>query len=332
MEMKKESKLLRTAKHLTSAREFTVFVLVLLAIVIMTATNPFFLKTANLQSVLLGLAADGILAVAITFACIAGVFDFSIGAVMGFSGMLLAVFSQTGMNIWLCAILTLVVCAGIGLINGFLIGKIRLNALIASLAMQKVIHGIVYVISSGLPVKVLTTPAFKNLSQYKFLGLQMFIWIYFLIAIVAEILLRHTTTLRKLFYTGSNEKAAILSGINTIKVKVSVYVTTASLAAVTGILYATRFGTATCDAGIGTEMTVLSAAVIGGASIKGGEGSILGTFLGIILMNLLSNALVIYKLDVFWQTLCEGLILLVAIIIDYLIHVNREKRCLKSTH
>lgn len=220
MEMKKESKLLRTAKHLTSAREFTVFVLVLLAIVIMTATNPFFLKTANLQSVLLGLAADGILAVAITFACIAGVFDFSIGAVMGFSGMLLAVFSQTGMNIWLCAILTLVVCAGIGLINGFLIGKIRLNALIASLAMQKVIHGIVYVISSGLPVKVLTTPAFKNLSQYKFLGLQMFIWIYFLIAIVAEILLRHTTTLRKLFYTGSNEKAAILSGINTIKVKV----------------------------------------------------------------------------------------------------------------
>ena len=332
MEMKKESKLLRTAKHLTSAREFTVFVLVLLAIVIMAATNPFFLKTANLQSVLLGLAADGILAVAITFACIAGVFDFSIGAVMGFSGMLLAVFSQTGMNIWLCAILTLVVCAGIGLINGFLIGKIRLNALIASLAMQKVIHGIVYVISSGLPVKVLTTPAFKNLSQYKFLGLQMFIWIYFLIAIVAEILLRHTTTLRKLFYTGSNEKAAILSGINTIKVKVSVYVTTASLASVTGILYATRFGTATCDAGIGTEMTVLSAAVIGGASIKGGEGSILGTFLGIILMNLLSNALVIYKLDVFWQTLCEGLILLVAIIIDYLIHVNREKRRLKSTH
>ena len=264
MEMKKESKLLRTAKHLTSAREFTVFVLVLLAIVIMTATNPFFLKTANLQSVLLGLAADGILVVAITFACIAGVFDFS---------MLLAVFSQTGMNIWLCAILTLVVCAGIGLINGFLIGKIRLNALIASLAMQKVIHGIVYVISSGLPVKVLTTPAFKNLSQYKFLGLQMFIWIYFLIAIVAEILLRHTTTLRKLFYTGSNEKAAILSGINTIKVKVSVYVTTASLAAVTGILYATRFGTATCDAGIGTEMTVLSAAVIGGASIKGGESA-----------------------------------------------------------
>lgn len=330
MEMK-SNKFLKTLKKLAGAREFTVLVLVLLAVVAMSATNPIFLRSTNLQSVLLGLAADGILAVAITFACITGVFDFSIGAMMGFAGMLLAVFSQRGINIWISAVLALLVCMGFGLINGLLIGKIRLNALIASMGMQKVIHGVVYVISAGLPIKVLTTPAFKNISQFKFLGLQMFVWIYFIIAVVAEILLRYTTPLRKLYYTGSNEKAAIFSGINTVKVKICVYITTAGLAAVSGILYATRFGTATPDAGIGTEMTVLSAAVIGGASIKGGEGSVLGTFLGVILMNLLNNALVIYRLDVFWQTLCEGLVLLAAIVIDYAIHASRNKQRLKSS-
>lgn len=328
---KTKKTLLTAVKKLTSAREFTVFVLVTLAVVLMSTTNPYFLGENNLRSVLLGLAADGILAVAITFACICGVFDFSIGAMMGFSGMLTAIMSQH-MNVWLAALLALLICMCTGALSGLLIGKIRLNPLIASLGMQKVIHGVVYVLSKGLPQRLATTPAFSNLAQYRFLGLQTFIWIYFAIAIIAEILLKHTTLLRKLFYTGSNEKAAIFSGINTVKVKISVYVTTATLAAITGILYTARFGTATPDAGIGTEMTVLSAAVIGGASVKGGEGSILGTFLGVILMNLLNNALVIYKLDVFWQTLCEGLVLLIAIVIDFAIHANRDKKKLKGTH
>lgn len=318
-------------RKLTGAREFTVLVLVVLFVLILSLTSPHFLKATNLTSVMLGLAADGILAVAITFACIAGVFDFSIGAMMGFSGMMLAVLSHS-MSPWLAAVIALATCILFGVLNGFLIGKIRLNALIASMAMQKVIHGIVYIISEGMPQRLEASDAFRGIATTKILGLQSFVWIYLIIVIVAEILLRHTTTLRKLFYTGSNEKAAILSGINTVKVKISVYMTTAGLAAFSGILYTMRFGSATSDTGIGTEMTVLSAAVIGGASIKGGEGSIIGTFLGIILMNLLNNALVLYKLDVYWQTFFEGLILLGAIVIDFIIHRNRERQKLKATN
>ncbi len=331
MKTTKNNNALGVVKKLASAREFTVLVLVVIAIILMSTTNPYFLKSSNLRSVLLGLSADGILAIAITFACISGVFDFSIGAVMGFSGMMTAVLSKS-MNVWFAALIAFAVCIGIGFLNGILIGKIRLNALIASLGMQKVIHGLSYIISDGMPVRVNTTESFANLAQGKILGLQHFVWIFFIIAIIAEILLRHTTPLRKLYYTGSNEKAAIFSGINTVLVKICVYITTAGMAAFTGILYVSRFGSASPDNGIGTEMTCISAAVIGGASLAGGEGSILGTFLGIILMNLLNNALVLYKLDVYWQTFCEGLVLMIAILIDFVIHASRERSRLKATH
>lgn len=327
----KNNRILSGMKRVTAAREFTVLILVAAAIILMSTTNQFFLQSSNLRSVLLGLSADGILAVAITFACISGVFDFSIGAMMGFAGMMTAVLSAS-MNIWLAALIAFVVCLCIGVLNGVLIGKIRLNALIASLGMQKVIHGLSYIISDGMPVRASTSESFANFAQGKILGLQHFVWIFFAIAIIAEILLRHTTPLRKLFYTGSNEKAAIFSGINTVFVKIGVYMTTAGMAAFTGILYVSRFGTASPDNGIGTEMTCISAAVIGGASIKGGEGSILGTFFGVILMNLLNNALVLYRLDVYWQTFCEGLVLMAAILIDFFIHANRERKRLKSTH
>lgn len=334
MEIKRlttNNKLLSGVRKIASAREFTVLILVVLAVLFMSTTNQYFLQPSNLRSVLLGLSADGILAVAITFACISGVFDFSIGAIMGFSGMMTAVLSNR-MNVWLAALIALIACVCIGFINGLLIGKIRLNALIASLGMQKVVHGLTYIVSNGMPVRTKMTDSFANLAQGKVLGLQHFIWIFLAIAIIAELLLRYTTPLRKLYYTGSNEKGAIFSGINTVLVKVSVYVTTAALSALTGILYISRFSTASPDNGIGAEMTCISAAVIGGASIKGGEGSVLGTFFGIILMKLLNNALVLYRLDVYWQTFCEGLVLMAAILIDYVIHASREKKRLKSTN
>ena len=134
----------------------------------------------------------------------------------------------------------------------------------------------------------------------------------------------------KVFYIGSNEKAAILSGINTQKVKIVVYVLTAGLAAFAGILTASRFGVATSNTGDGTEMIVISAAVIGGASLSGGKGTVLGSVLGVIMLNIINNALVLFNVSVHWQSLISGVILIVAILIDQLSQKNRLKEITNS--
>ncbi len=317
----------RTFRKLVAAREFTVLVLVMLVFVAMTFSSKYFLTSTNLISVMLGLASDGILAVAITFACVCGVFDFSIGSMMGFACMTTALLSRS-MNIWVAVLLAFGLSILLGLINGIIIGKIRLNPLIATIGMSSVIRGIVYITSQGIPGQLHrnTDAVFSFLGQGKIFSIPVFVWIFLLIVILGDILLRRSVPLRKLFYTGSNEKAAILSGINTVKVKISVYVTTAGLAAVAGILTLARFGVATADTGNGAEMRVLSAVIIGGASISGGEGTVMGTFFGVILISLINNALVLLNFSIYWQTFVNGLMLLIAVTVDYFIHKNRAKK------
>lgn len=312
--------------RLVGAREFTVLVLVVLVFVAMTFSSEYFLTSTNLISVMLGLASDGILAVAITFACVCGVFDFSIGSMMGFACMTTALLSD-GMSVWLAALLAVGFSVLLGLLNGTLIAKIRLNPLIATIGMSGVIRGVVYITSKGSLGYLRNSDAvFDFFGQGKFLGIPVFVWIFLVIVVIGDILLRKSVPLRKLFYTGSNEKAAILSGINTVKVKIGVYITTASLAAVAGLLTLSRFGTATADTGNGAEMRVLSAVIIGGASISGGEGSVLGTFLGVILISLINNALVLLNFSIYWQTFINGLMLLIAVTVDYFIHKSRAKK------
>ena len=128
------------------------------------------------------------------------------------------------------------------------------------------------------------------------------------------------------FYVGSNEKAAKLSGINTGNVKLVVYTFSALVASLAGILSLSRFGVATANMGSGAEMRVISAAVIGGASLSGGEGSVLGTVLGVLMLNIINNALVLFNVSVNWQNLIAGVILILAVSVDVISHKKRSKR------
>lgn len=314
-------------KKFLAHREATVAIIVIaLAIILGFTTNNTFFTDRNLQATFMGLSAEGIMAIAMTFIMITGGIDLSVGAVYGLAAMTTcALTNYANMNVWPACILAILLGVGFGVVNGLLVAKINLAPMIATIGTMYVARGLVLVFSKGSTL----TP--NNVDEvFRFLGagvigfIPMFFIIFIALAIVCEILLRNSAAVRKIFYTGSNETAARLSGINTTKVKISTYTVGAFLCALSGILYLARFNTAVANAGQGAEMNVIAACVIGGVSMTGGEGTIFGAVLGTILMSFLSNGLVLWQVSVYYQSLISGLILLLAVTVDAVSHMKRK--------
>jgi len=275
----------------------------------------------------IGLAADGIIAVGMTVALVSGGFDLSVGSVMGLSGVTAGALYLAGVNIWAACAIALMIGLVCGLINGYFIGKVGLNPLITTLGMMGIARGAAYVVTQGSPISLFGVPkSFEFIGSGRMAGIPVIVIFFIIIAAIGDFLMRRSEPMRKVFYTGSNEKAALLSGINTGNVKMGVYLLTALLAACAGILSLARFTVATPTAGIGAELRVISAAVIGGASLSGGEGTILGAVLGVILLNIINNGLILMNVSVYWQDLIGGAILLVAVTVDLLTHRKKIRK------
>jgi ribose transport system permease protein len=302
-------------------RELNLLLIIIVVGAVLAILTPHFLKASNLLTTAIGFSADGIIVVGMTVALVSGGFDLSVGSVMGLAGVAAAVFFTLGINIWIACILALLIGAACGLFNGVFIGKVGLNPFITTLAMQGIARGLAYVLTEGSPISLSGVSAsFKFIGSGNLLGIPIIVFLFVVIAIIGDFMLRKTEPLRKVFYTGSNEKAAVLSGINISNVKLGVYVMASSLAALAGILSIARFSVATPSAGTGAELRNISAAVIGGASLSGGEGTVFGSVLGVLLLNIINNGLVLLNVSVYWQDLINGLILIIAVTIDFLSH------------
>ena len=191
------------------------------------------------------------------------------------------------------------------------------NPLIATLGMPQVARGAVFLLTSGLGIPNLPD-SFNMIAQGKLFSLQYPIWIMLVVVIVGEILLRRSRFFRQSYFIGGNERSARLSGINVDRVKILNYVLMGALAALTGLLLTGRMGTASVSAGQGVELQVISACVIGGASLAGGEGSVLGSLLGVILMALILNGLNLLGVNPYWQTIVVGGVLILTVAADAL--------------
>jgi ribose transport system permease protein len=311
-------------KTLLQQRELTIFLSVLAFAMLLALSSPNFLNRANLIALLVGLSFDMIVAVGMTILMVSGGFDMSVGSVLALAGAV-AGYSITkfGAPVWLGILLGLLTGVLIGLVNGLLVTKIRVNPFIATLGMMQVVRGIVFLVTSGLGISNLPD-AFNYFGQEKLLGLQIPVWIMLFLVIVGEILLRRWSFFRQSYFVGGNERSARLSGINIDKVKIINFIIVALMAAVSGILLAGRMGTASVSAGLGAELRVISAVVIGGASLSGGEGSIVGALLGVILLNLISNGLNLLGINVYWQNVVIGGVLIIAVAADSLSHRSKS--------
>ena len=250
-----------------------------------------------------------------TVALIAGGFDLSVGSVTALVCIICGRVFITTNNIFLALLVSMIIACVMGSMNGLLITIGGLNPFIATLSIMGIARGMVYIISKGAPMSLMSIPeGLKDLGRGTLLGIPYIVIIFFITAIIFHIFLKYSKQMRKVFYVGSNEDAAYFSGISPNLVKFFVYLLVGVLCWIAGILAIARFKSASPMFGLGMEMTAISAAVIGGASLSGGEGTVLGSTLGLILLGIVSGALVLLGISVYWQQLISSLVLLIAVL------------------
>jgi ribose transport system permease protein len=324
-----ENLFLRLVLKLKNVREGTVMISIIVSSTFLAIVSPHFLTEKNIFSTAIGLSSDGIITIGITLVLISGGIDFSPGSIMSLSSITTAVLFKAGLNIWLACVIGLIVGLLCGLLNGFFIGKVGLSPFITTIAVMGIVRGLAYVITEGSPISIFNAPAsFFNIGQGRLFNIPIVVLLFVALTIIFDFVAKKSDLLRKIFYTGSNENAAILTGINTTKVKISVYLLAAFLASFAGIINMARFSVATPSIGLGADVSMrgISAAVIGGASLSGGEGTILGGVLGVILLNIINNGLILLNVPVYWQDFINGIILLTAVTFDFFSHKRKLNR------
>ncbi len=261
-----------------------------------------FVSTDNLQNIGRQMAVVGVIALGETFVIITAGIDLSVGSLLGLCGVLAANAMVDG---WPAALVVFVILAfglGIGLVNGTLVNVGGIPPFIVTLGMLGILRGIAYLTTSGLNVALPLNPSgdaepFAAWVDNTFLGLPNIFIVLAALAIVAGLFLRYTRRGRYIYSFGSNPEAARRSGINVRATILTVYAVSGVMAAVAGLLLTGRFGTANPNAGTSYELDAISAAVLGGASLFGARGSILGTFLGVVLVNMLANGIDLINID-----------------------------------
>jgi ribose transport system permease protein len=314
-------------KRLASMREAGLLMIIALLCVAMSCASPYFLTWDNVRAMLLSFSIEGIVVVGMTILLIVGGIDLSVGSVVCFAMVVTGKLFLMGLDPWLASLAAIVASAGIGALIGACVTGIGLSHFIASLAFMVVVRGICLALTQGTPQSLFSLPAeFKFIGQGTVAGIPAVILIFALVVAVSDFALRRATLLRKVFYTGSNEKAALYSGIRTGRVKFWVTVLCSALAGLAGVVYTARFGAATPTFGMGMELSVIAAVVIGGASLKGGSGTVLGAVLGLALLSVVTSSLILLDVSPYWQDVIKGLILLAAVTVDHLLNVKRVIR------
>lgn len=285
-----------------------------------TVMRPAFASYDNIMTIALSTCVNGFLALGITFVITSGGIDLAVGTVMTFSVVLSGVsFSQWGWPLPLSILFGFFVGASCGAISGFSIAKMKLPPFIATMAMQMITKGLSLVISGIKPVYFTGSETYQKIALGNFLGIEGFYNAFFLfiVAIVIAYVLYSKTLLGR--YTqaiGSNEEATRLSGIKTDNWKILIYVVCGLFSAGAGLIMSSRLNSAQPQLGVGYELEAIAAAVIGGTSMSGGEGSIIGTVIGAFIIAVLTNGLRVMAVSAEWQSVVTGFVLGLAVYID----------------
>ena len=297
---------------------YDIFGILLFLIVICLVTgiiNPNFLSVTNLFNILRLISFVGFIAVGMTFVIIGGGIDLSIGSIIGLSGVTVALCLQNGVPVVLSILIGLSVGVVVGTLNGFLINKIGIPPFIATLGMLYIVKGIDFIISKARPIYPLPK-AFTNIGKLELFGASYTIYIMIFVVGVSYFILNHTAYGRYITAIGGNEVAAKAAGIKVRNVRLTSYIIVGFLASITGILITARVSSGFPGSGDGWELKAIAAAIIGGASVTGGAGSILGALIGAAIISVLENAMVLLKISVYWQNLVVGLIIILAVTFD----------------
>ena len=310
--------------HSDATQRLLAFAALIILFVVFSLASPNFLQFNNIVGILLSTAVNGVLALGVTYVIITAGIDLSIGTVMTLSAVMTGVFiTNMGLPVIVGILGGIATGTLAGLLNGVVISKLKMQPFIVTLGMMYIAKGLALIISGLKPIYFNGAPEFREMAMGSVLnsiipGLNVpnAVFILFGAAIIGSLILTKTVLGRYTFALGSNEEATRLSGVNVDRWKTAIYTLCGLFSGLAGVLIAARLNSAQPALGQGYELDAIAAVVIGGTSLAGGEGTILGTVIGAFVMSVLTNGLRILSVPQEWQTVMTGTIIIVAVYLD----------------
>jgi len=308
----------KTLLRILRGRETGVLLALIVLVIALSFLGQNFFTTRNIFSILRAVSFEGIAALGMMLAMITGGLDLSIASNMALSGIVVSLLMTSGVPVLPAILIAILAGMAIGLINGLVITRIGLGPIITTLAMLSVVRGVAFMITKGLPVVNLPA-SFTWLGQGMLGGVVPVPILFFLVvAVLVHLFQRYTVFGYHLYATGGNELASRYSGIQTKHVTLLTYVLSGALGALGGILLIARLGVAQPSIASGYELAIVAAVVIGGTSLDGGIGSVLGTVLGVLIIGVIRNGLVLANIGGYYIQFANGLLILAAVVINRL--------------
>ncbi|MFT7370495.1 MAG: ribose transport system permease protein [Alteromonas macleodii] len=300
------------------------FASLVILLIVFSIASPNFMQTSNMIAILQATSVNGVLAIAVTLVIITGGIDLSVGTMMTFCAVITGVvLTYAGMPMILGVLAAVLTGAFAGACSGTFVAKMSIPPFIATLGMMLILKGLSLVISGTRPIYFNETPGFSEISRGSLIGeiipslpIPNGVLILFIVAAVTTYILNRTVLGRYCFALGSNEESVRLSGVNTERWKIAIYALAGSIVGIAGLLIASRLNSAQPALGLGYELEAIAAVVIGGTSLSGGRGSILGSLIGALIMAVLTNGLRVLSVAQEWQTVVTGAIIILAVYAD----------------
>ena len=309
-------------------RKFQSIIALLLMCIALSLLSDKFLTVDNTWNVMRQISVNVVISVGMTLVILTAGIDLSVGSILALCGVITASLIKfgielPGINLFieftiLGAILVSILAGGVlGWFNGFVITKFKVPPFVATLAMLTIARGLTMLWTKGFPITGLGDD-FAFLGTGWFFGVPMPVWISAFVVVIAIVVTNKTKIGRYIYAVGGNEVASLLSGLNIKQIKIFVYTIAGMLAGVGGLIVTSRLDSAQPNAGFGYELDSIAAVVIGGTSLSGGKGTVLGTVQGALIIGVLNNGLVLLNVSPFWQQVIKGLVILLAVIIEKL--------------
>ena len=298
--------------------ELTTVIALIILMAVITIINSNFLTANNLLNLLLQVTSNALIAFGMTFVILTGGIDLSVGSILALSSALTAGLLGSGMPVTLAILISLILGCILGMMNGLLISYGKLAPFIVTLATMTIFRGATLVYTNGNPITKGLSDSFlfQFLGQGYIVGIPFPVIIMFIEFIVLYVLLHKTAFGKSVYAIGGNEKAAYISGVKLNKVKIIIYSISGIMASISGLIITSRLSSAQPTAGASYEMDAIAAVVLGGTSLSGGKGRILGTLIGALIIGVLNNGLNIIGVSAFWQQVVKGVVILIAVLID----------------
>jgi ribose transport system permease protein len=298
-----------------SSSQISMFLAVAVIFIVVSVSSKYFLTSANLSNLGVAMSTYGLLGAGLTVCMLLGGLDLAQMSVMAIGGMVIGLMVNSGISIWWAMLMAPILGIACGVVNGLIITKMKIIPMIATIGTMMSFRAVAYLMTNGSKMKI-NDPVLDFIGFGHVLGIPVMLWVMLVAYVVVFFFLKYTVTGRSVYAIGSNATAAYLSGIKSNKVKMISYIISGFSAGIASILFTSQMRTSVPAAGSGNEFIPIAAVIMGGVGLGGGKGNIVGTFLGVALLAIFSNAMILLNIQVFYQQLLNGVILILAVFID----------------